>query len=332
MSESMAPPNATHITLSDIPFNMAPDTSNAIPKFNGNPQQSLKFWLNSHFEPQAVTGNWTDSTRRAVAISKLEGVAQSWHQSQGALYPSWADWLAALKIQFGHDLKLFDWMDLCNKCVQREDETCVAYYLRKQPIIEQSPRDIEGPFPWTERLDLVVKGLLSEFRNVVISANPCDFAAMMKLLKDLDANDPKKESKHNSLTKANVDDSKLNSAASPTKNKQGKGGKGKGGKGGRFRKNFPANKDGKPSAKPSSAKKDTWPCGLCKIEHPVGPNTCPHPDRKNKTSTSTKAPFQNKGSKTKGRDTTNVATEGGNEDEDPGIDVTNCQTDESPSS
>src|SRR6266851_7399265 len=104
-------------------------------------------------------------------------------------------------------------MELCNKCVQREDETCVAYYLRKQPIIEQSPRDNEGPFPWRERLDLVIKGLLPEFRNVVISANPCDFTSMMKLLKDLDANAPKKESKRNSIAKANVDDSKLTSAS-----------------------------------------------------------------------------------------------------------------------
>jgi len=73
--------NPTPLSVSTT---MMPDTTNAIPKFSGIPQQSLKFWLNAHFEPQAISGGWTSDVRRAVAVSKLEGIALSWHQSQGA--------------------------------------------------------------------------------------------------------------------------------------------------------------------------------------------------------------------------------------------------------
>jgi len=225
-------------------------------------------------------------------------------------------------------------MELCNKCVQRNDETCVAYYLRKQPIIDQSPRsENDGPFPWKERLDLVIKGLLLEFRNVVISASPADFASTMKLLKDLDANDPKKDSKRNSVGKANVDDSKLSTASTSQSNQSTKTkGKGRRGKGG---KNFSSNKDVKTSSKPAKDKqKDTWHCGMCQAEHPKGPNTCPHPDRKKKEamSSSFKPSPKKGGGKSKGRDTTHaVASEGeDNGEEADGFKnlTTHCQTEE----
>ena len=78
-----------------------------------------------------------------------------------------------------------------------------------------------------ERLNLIVKGL-PQLHNVVILAKPCDWP-QWKLLKDLVASDPKKESKRNSLTKANVNDSRLSTVTMSTKNKGKSAKRGKGG-------------------------------------------------------------------------------------------------------
>ena len=139
MFQSIAPQNATHMMLSEILFNMVPDTSNVVPKFNGDSPQLLKFWLNSHFISQAVLGNWTGLNRCAVAILKLEGVRN----------PLWTEWIVALKIQFSYDLKLFGRNCAIRVC-EREDK-CVMYLVVKSNlIIEQSPHDVEGPFHWRE--------------------------------------------------------------------------------------------------------------------------------------------------------------------------------------
>jgi len=115
--------------------------------------------------------------------------------------------------------------------------------------------------------------------------------------------DPKNDTKHNSVLEASVDDSKLSmvsmSQAKALKTK-GKAKKAKG------RKNrvSSTNKDVYTSSRSRKDKmKDTWFCGMCQAEHPKGPNTCPHPDRKRQTAKTSSKPLPIKEvGKSKGRD------------------------------
>ncbi len=107
--------------------------------------------------------------------------------------------------------------------------------------------------------------------------------------------------RRNSVRETIVDDSMLSMASTsrtvPLKTK-GNARKAKGGK-----KVSSTNKDVLTSSKSrKDKKKDTWYCGMCKAEHPKGPNTCPHPDRKGKIGKTSSEPPRKGGGKSKGHD------------------------------
>ncbi|CAN7941779.1 unnamed protein product, partial [Ixodes hexagonus] len=128
--------------------------SSSISTFEDSKTTSTKRWL-EELEKTKQFAAWTDSTLRAIAISKLRGTAKNWHLAAGHAHASWTDWKAALLQQFSDQLTLIEWQRRVMERLQTPTETLHQYTFAKLRLLARCPVLLTDQ----QRIEYIIQGI-----------------------------------------------------------------------------------------------------------------------------------------------------------------------------
>ncbi|KAG0411431.1 hypothetical protein HPB47_011446, partial [Ixodes persulcatus] len=159
-----------------------PDLSSSISTFEDSKTTSTKRWL-EELEKTKQLAAWTDSTLRAIAISKLRGTAKNWHLAAGHAYASWTDWKAALLQQFSDQLTLIEWQRRVMERLQTPNETLHQYTFAKLRLLARCPVLLTDQ----QRIEYIIQGIADrQVTNAIASQCPLTVDAFIAIVTQLD--------------------------------------------------------------------------------------------------------------------------------------------------
>src|SRR5277367_2828533 len=122
---------------------IAPEVSEAIPKFTNNAEEcSAKEWTQLVNQIGDLIG-WTPKLRLAKAISNLDGVARDWHLGQGYEKTDWEQWCTAFYKAFpdeGNPIQRFEQM---HHRIQQKNEPLENYFHAKVKLCQRCNLDFD---------------------------------------------------------------------------------------------------------------------------------------------------------------------------------------------
>ncbi|KAG0444727.1 hypothetical protein HPB47_013457, partial [Ixodes persulcatus] len=179
----VSPPDVMQL-LASRPVQVAtlPDLSSSISTFEDSKTTSTKRWL-EELEKTKQLAAWTDSTLRAIAISKLRGTAKNWHLAASHAHASWTDWKAALLQQFSDQLTLIEWQRRVMERLQTPTETLHQYTFAKLRLLARCPVLLTDQ----QRIEYIIQGIADrQVTNAIAAQCPPTVDAFIAIVTQLD--------------------------------------------------------------------------------------------------------------------------------------------------
>ncbi|XP_050508984.1 uncharacterized protein LOC126886175 [Diabrotica virgifera virgifera] len=150
-------------------FNIMPDLSKTIEKFNGEGDSSqAAVWL-KQIESTAVLHNWPDAFIYQTAKSNLEGAAKFWFIGRNEEITDWSKFKTAFRKTFLFSQNKTDLWRKMQECTQNQNENISIYFHMKVYLC----KSLELPFEETK--EQIAIGLWSkELSNFIMSKEHCD--------------------------------------------------------------------------------------------------------------------------------------------------------------
>ncbi|XP_050514992.1 uncharacterized protein LOC126890180 [Diabrotica virgifera virgifera] len=145
-------------------FNIMPDLSKTIEKFNGEGDSSqAAVWL-KQIESTAVLHNWPDAFIYQTAKSNLEGAAKFWFIGRNEEITDWSKFKTAFRKTFLFSQNKTDLWRKMQECTQNQNENVSIYFHMKVSLC----KSLELPFEETK--EQIAIGLWSkELSNFIMS-------------------------------------------------------------------------------------------------------------------------------------------------------------------
>lgn len=110
----------------------------AIPKFSGNPRESVADWIKTVNRVQS-SARWTPELTVLNASTRLVDQAHHWHKVQGQCFPGWPEWSAALSSRFSYQMSPSEFIAYHSVRKLLPTETLATYIFEKNSMLQKAP-------------------------------------------------------------------------------------------------------------------------------------------------------------------------------------------------